>query len=727
MNTKPVIVIFFNDWKVYPHGINAGGGESATMALAHEFVKLGHRVIACANLPEGETEKNGIEFWNFGVDYALHQIEKRLRDLPAYHCFCATLVHPLLLLREHKNCLSRIIINHAPSAYASGLEPATVMQLIDFMTCVSDAQRNMILLGRNVDPKKIVVVRNGFNPDVFTYAGPEGRDWNQLIFIGRIEPPKGIHVLVQVFSELKKDFPNLKLSIFGDENYWPDFIAQKRDLERGLSGLKFHGKVPQPLLAQHLRKAGLLVFPSISFESAGLAVVDAQASGCPVVAFNQGGVSEYLVPQLGDLVTDISSAALKDAITKMLLDEKRRIEISKQAEVLGRERPWSKVALEVLKYADLALSSKNTPVLEKRSQIKVSALVSLYNSMEYVEELFKDLTAQSLFKKGKMEIVVIDSNSPQNEKEVVERYQAQFPNIVYLRTDHRETLYQAWNRGIALAQGEFLTNANSDDRHHPEALEIMLNSLESNPEIDLVYADVYESTIPNEPFLANKGSRRYYYPEYFPAEALLAYQFGCQPLWRKSVHDKMGEFSTSLKAAGDWDFCMRFALAGLKALHINQVLGSFSNRPTSISTQDDTSVREQAEVKNRYLTPQNILALYEKGGWKIQSAADKAKVFTDFAKRALKLRLPWEPETSFIDLQSATLAIQAAFEAEPDNPKTAWNFGIILHLSGNPETAENILNTALQSGDTEVLKASQVLSKNEKLQVTQLNTVIVSV
>jgi glycosyltransferase involved in cell wall biosynthesis len=186
MNNKATVVFFFNDWKVHPSGVNAGGGESATMALARAIAQQGYRVIACANLPQGECSHNGIEFWNFGPAYALHDIEKRLRDIGPYHALCATLVHPLLLLRDHKHCISRIVINHAPSPHASGIEPTTAIELVDYMLCVSEAQRS-IIIGRQVEPTKLAVVRNGFDPEIFPYAGPAERDWNQLIFIGRVD------------------------------------------------------------------------------------------------------------------------------------------------------------------------------------------------------------------------------------------------------------------------------------------------------------------------------------------------------------------------------------------------------------------------------------------------------------------------------------------------------------------------------------------------------------
>lgn len=380
MSEKPTVVIFFNDWRVFPKGVNAGGGESATAALAKSIAQMGYRVIACANLPEGEVVHNGIEFWNFGNGYMLHKIEKRLRTIGPYYAIAATLVHPFLLIREHDNCLAKVVINHAPSPHASGLEPATTIELVDLMMCVSHAQRS-IILKPNIDSSKLQVVRNGFDPDLFPHAGPEERDWNQLMFIGRLEMAKGIHVLLQAFTELKMEFPDLKLALYGDESCWPDLTSQKGRLMSSLPGLTFNGKVPQPELAKQLRKSGLLVFPSISFETAGLAVVDAQASGCPVVAFAVGGVPEYLHDGvLGDLLYDKTPQALRTAIAALLRDRPRMIRMSEAARELGRKRTWGVVAQEVMAHIEQIAETK-----------RKSACVPLPESVERIKN-FKPLT-----------------------------------------------------------------------------------------------------------------------------------------------------------------------------------------------------------------------------------------------------------------------------------------------------------------------------------------------
>ena len=86
----------------------------------------------------------------------------------------------------------------------------------------------------------------------------------------------------------------------------------------------------------------------------------------------------------------------------------------------------------------------------------------------------EDLAGQTLFAAGELQIVVINSASPQGEDAIIREFVQKHPGqFVYIRTEERETLYAAWNRGIRASGGEYLTNANVDDRHHPQALQQM--------------------------------------------------------------------------------------------------------------------------------------------------------------------------------------------------------------------------------------------------------------
>lgn len=116
-------------------------------------------------------------------------------------------------------------------------------------------------------------------------------------------------------------------------------------------------------------------------------------------------------------------------------------------------------------------------------RIKVSVIVSTYKSAEFIWGCLEDLVTQTLYEKGELEIIIIDSASPENEGEIIQEFQENYPNIIYQRTRERETLYCAWNRAIKLARGSYLTNGNTDDRRCFNALEIMANYLDNNREI----------------------------------------------------------------------------------------------------------------------------------------------------------------------------------------------------------------------------------------------------
>ena len=102
-------------------------------------------------------------------------------------------------------------------------------------------------------------------------------------------------------------------------------------------------------------------------------------------------------------------------------------------------------------------------------KLKVSALVSAFDSLALIEGCLNDLLNQTIYRKDLLEIIVIDGGSSQTELKLVQYYQSKYRNIVSLPSQGKETLYSSWNRGISIAKGEFITNANTDDRHHESA------------------------------------------------------------------------------------------------------------------------------------------------------------------------------------------------------------------------------------------------------------------
>ncbi len=156
--------------------------------------------------------------------------------------------------------------------------------------------------------------------------------------------------------------------------------------------------------------------------------------------------------------------------------------------------------------ASVEIASIETSEIDQR--YKVSAIVSTYNSENFIRGCLEDLINQTFYRKGLLEIIVIDSGSQENEQAIVQEFQALYAHIFYERTE-RETLYAAWNRGIKLARGKYITNANTDDRHRADALEVLADTLDNNPDIGLAYGDCLITENQNETFEKNSSQNCY--------------------------------------------------------------------------------------------------------------------------------------------------------------------------------------------------------------------------
>jgi len=246
--------------------------------------------------------------------------------------------------------------------------------------------------------------------------------------------------------------------------------------------------------------------------------------------------------------------------------------------------------------------------LRDNSQFLVSAIISTYNSEKYIRGCLQDLVDQTLYKQGELEIVIVDSASLQNEQSIVKEFQAKYPNIVYERTSERETLYAAWNRAIKMSHGKYITNANTDDRHRFDALEVMANFLDTHPEVSLAYPNQLITTVPNDTFVTTQSNRHWNWPPYSYDQMKQGCCVGSQPMWRKSLHDKYGYFRSEFHCAGDYEFWLRIGSQGEKLALISEIIGLYYFNPQGIehstpgrAGQETDQICDEYGIKRLYI------------------------------------------------------------------------------------------------------------------------------
>ncbi len=167
----------------------------------------------------------------------------------------------------------------------------------------------------------------------------------RLLFVGRLERRKGIHVLLEALPDLLKKHPGWQCDIVGDTSVLARPGATFRDLfleehahAPWATRVVFHGSVSDDEVQQFYRRADLFVAPSL-FESFGLIYQEAMQYGVPVVGCRAGGVPEVVEHEAhGLLVPPGDATALAAALDRLMSDDELRRGLGTRAEVDVREQ-----------------------------------------------------------------------------------------------------------------------------------------------------------------------------------------------------------------------------------------------------------------------------------------------------------------------------------------------------------------------------------------------------
>ena len=232
----------------------------------------------------------------------------------------------------------------------------------------------------------------------------------------------------------------------------------------------------------------------------------------------------------------------------------------------------------------------------------VSTIISTYNSEEFIKGRLDNLIEQTIF--DRIEIIIVNSGSEQNEEFIITKYLSKHKNIKYLKTEKRETIYKAWNRGIKISSGKYITNANTDDRLRIDALEILLRKMEVNNDCAIAYADQYITNIPNAALNDIKKKKKFNRLEYSRIKLFFGYLAGPQSMWRSSLHfnDDIW-FDEKLEVAGDYDFVCRVA-EKYPLIRVPGVLGWYYKSDQNLNKElqnIDLTTSETYQIQDKYL------------------------------------------------------------------------------------------------------------------------------
>lgn len=207
-------------------------------------------------------------------------------------------------------------------------------------------------------------------------------EFKKLLYISKVTPEKGLHVLLEAFKEVVEKNPCVCLEVVGSLNAWPiefnillsedskvqklaafhrkgsssylDYLSNLLVSLNLSSNVTFHGQIPHKQVVKFYQAADVFVLPSF-VEAFNMGIVEAMACQLPVVATDVGGNPEAVEDgKTGLIVESGNSFALANAILELLSNEDLRREMGK----IGRKRvesfSWDSIVANLLRlYKDM--------------------------------------------------------------------------------------------------------------------------------------------------------------------------------------------------------------------------------------------------------------------------------------------------------------------------------------------------------------------------------------
>jgi glycosyltransferase involved in cell wall biosynthesis len=264
-----------------------------------------------------------------------------------------TTIHDLTGIRFNNPSKNPVVYKSKQQVYKKVIKKAA-RKSIHVITPSEYVKQDLINLTHE-DPAKFIVTLEGGD---YIKDAPEEmtklKDTKFLMYVGRPTPHKNLWRLVEAFSFLKAEQPDLKLVLAGKLDFNYSQIKDKVSAA-GVTDVIFTDFVSEGQLKWLYQNCAAYVFPSLS-EGFGLPGLEAMIHGAPIVSSNAtclpeiyGDAAEYFDPA--------SVEAMAGAISKVLSDKTLREELIKKGYAQVAKYSWHKMAEQTLEIYKLALKA----------------------------------------------------------------------------------------------------------------------------------------------------------------------------------------------------------------------------------------------------------------------------------------------------------------------------------------------------------------------------------
>jgi len=235
-----------------------------------------------------------------------------------------------------------------------------IVEHADYILFNSSYTKNELL--KFATPKRHCIIPSTFDPDKFQKGVPGklrkkiglSDDTLIILYIGYLIEKKGVRYLINSIPEIVQKIKKVHIVIGGDGLEATSLKKQVSEL--GIENkVTFLGWVNHNDLPDYYCDADVFVLPSIidskgETETLGMVLVEAMASGTPVVGSNVGGIPDVITPEVGLLTEPKNSKDIADKVISLLLNEEKRKTMGQSAKKWAIENfSWESVSQKYLK------------------------------------------------------------------------------------------------------------------------------------------------------------------------------------------------------------------------------------------------------------------------------------------------------------------------------------------------------------------------------------------
>jgi phosphatidylinositol alpha-mannosyltransferase len=214
---------------------------------------------------------------------------------------------------------------------------------------VSPAARHFI---SRYFPGEYKIVPNGVEPGRYQRAVPIARYRDgvpNVLFVGRMEPRKGLIHLLRAFRKLQRDGVRARLLLVGTGP--GEREARRYVLTRQLDDVEFLGRVSEAQKAQLFKTADIYVSPATGRESFGIVLLEAMSAGAPIICSDIHGYRGVVRRERDGILVEPGNAdALAASIRRLIDDPQLRAQLSRAGEERAQLFTWERVGQAVEEY-----------------------------------------------------------------------------------------------------------------------------------------------------------------------------------------------------------------------------------------------------------------------------------------------------------------------------------------------------------------------------------------